>query len=74
MQGNGPVYLYLVDAVSTKVVCEKKYVLEGKENKVQVIFVSSSSFQNLRKAHTVLSLHMHTDANIVKVVAVEFNM
>lgn len=59
IQGNGPVYLYLIDAVSTKVVCEKKYILEGRENKVHVISTSTSSFQNVRKAHTVLSLHMH---------------
>jgi hypothetical protein len=74
MQGTGPVYLYLIDAVSTKVICEKKYILEGKDNKVHIISVPSSSFQNVRKSHTVLSLHMHTDTNIVKVVAVEFTM
>ena len=74
MQGTGPVYLYLIDAVSTKVICEKKYILEGKDNKVHIISVASSSFQNVRKSHTVLSLHMHTDTNIVKVVAVEFTM
>jgi hypothetical protein len=74
MQGIGPVYLYLVDAVSTKIISEKKYILEGKENKVHMISVSNSSFQNLRKAYGVLSLHMHTDINIIKVVSVEFNM
>ena len=74
IQGVGPIYLYLVDAVSTKVICEKKYTLEGKENKVHMISVCNSSFQNLRKAYGVLSLHMHTDINVLKVVSVEFNM
>jgi hypothetical protein len=39
-----------------------------------MISVSNSSFQNLRKAYGVLSLHMHTDINIIKVVSVEFSM
>ena len=72
VQGSGPVYLYLIDAISTNVVCEKKYILDGKENKVHI--VSATSFQNLKKEHTVLSLHMHTDKNAIKVVSVEFSM
>ena len=72
VQGSGPLYLYLIDAISTKVVFENKETLIGKENQVHMI--SISSFQNLKNEHSVLTLHMHTEHNIVKVVSVSFSM
>ena len=72
VQGCGSVYLYLIDAISKNAVAETKYDLSGKENEVHVF--STTSFNNLTNNHTVLSLHMHTDKNHVKVIAAEFTM
>ena len=72
VQGKGPVYIYIIDGISKKVISEKKYDFDGKENEVRVI--SSSSFENLSTEYSVLCLYMHTYKNTVNIISVEFTM
>ena len=54
-----------------EVLYEDNHNLEGEENQIHVL--SISSFQNLNK-NTALSLYMHTNNNTVNVASVAFNM
>jgi hypothetical protein len=72
VSGKGMINVSLKDFISGAVVCEGEQDL-GDKDLVHVL--STTTFNNLRSDHTVLTLNMNSgDSNTAKVLAAEFSM